>query len=186
MGEWRYINRHQNLGFGFVSNATKDEQYDRFMALFVGNERAIRAYVRSLSISGQDVDDIMQNVGLACWHKFDQFDIQGSKDDFVRWCCVISRFEVLRFRRSRARDRLVLSEAVVEQLASEAVDRLQRSEEERHALQTCMQKLNDAERRLLLSVHTEGDSVSQIAAESQEKARRLYSKLNVLRDLVAD
>ena len=165
---------------------SKDEQYDRFMSLFVGEERAIRAYVRSLLQSGQEVDDLMQDIGLACWHKFSQFDPKGSRQDFIRWCCVISRFEVLRFRRSRARDRLVLSDETVQLLAAEAEDRLQRSEEERQALKKCLGKLNDPERRLLLSVHTRGDSISRIASESNQKARRLYSKLNALRDLVAD
>ena len=87
-----------------MDNEKKDQQYDRFMSFFVGGERAIRAYVRSLLPANQDVDDLMQNVGLACWHKFDSFDPDGTDQDFIRWCCVISRFEVLRFRRSRARD----------------------------------------------------------------------------------
>lgn len=164
----------------------KDQQYERFMSLFVGSERAIRAYVRSLLRSSQDVDDLMQNISLACWHKFDQFDADGSGQDFVRWCCVIARFEVLRFRRSRARDRLVLSDEVIELLATDAEERLQRSEAERQALAGCLQKFSEAERRLLLSIHTQGDSISRIAVESNEKARRLYSKLNTLRDLVAD
>jgi len=169
-----------------MENNEKDQQYDRFMSLFVSGERAIRAYVRSLLQSSQDVDDLMQNIGLACWHKFDQFDPQGSGQDFIRWCCVISRFEVLRFRRSRARERLVLSDEAVQLLAVEAEDRLHRSEAERQALKTCLQKLSDAERRLLLSIHTRGDSISRIASESNQKARRLYSKLNALRDIVAD
>ena len=169
-----------------MDSEKKDQQYDRFMSLFVGSERAIRAYVRSLLPSSQDVDDLMQNIGLACWHRFDQFDSEGSSQDFIRWCCVISRFEVLRFRRSRARDRLVLSEEVIECIATEAEDRLQRSEAERQALRHCLQKLSKPERRLLLSIHTQWDSISRIAEESNEKARRLYSKLNTLRDLVAD
>lgn len=169
-----------------MSPESKDQQYDRFMSLFVGEEKAIRTYVRSLLQSGQEVDDVMQDIALAGWHKFDQFDADGSREDFIRWCCVISRFEVLRFRRSRARDRLVLSDETVQLLADEAENRLPRSEEERQALKSCLQKLEDTERRLLLSVHTRGDSISRIAAESNQKARRLYSKLNALRDRVAD
>lgn len=169
-----------------MNPASKDEQYERFMSLFVGAERAIRAYVRSLLQSSREVDDLMQDIGLACWHKFSQFDHTGTRDDFIRWCCVISRFEVLRFRRSRARDRLVLSEETVQLLADQALDRMQRSDAERQALAECLSKLNDPERRLLLSVHTRGDSISRIASESSQKARRLYSKLNALRELVAE
>ena len=168
-----------------MDNEKREKQYDRFMTLFVGEERAIRAYVRSLLSSSQEVDDLMQDIGLACWHKFDQFDAEGSAQDFIRWCCVISRFEVLHYRRSQARDRMVLSDDAIRLLASDAEDRLQRSEEERQALKSCLQKLDDSDRRLLLSVHTRGDSISRIAAETNQRSRRLYSKLNALRDLIA-
>ena len=164
----------------------RDLQYERFMRLFLGNERDVRAYVRSLLPSNHDVDDLMQNIGLACWNKFNTFDSEGSTQEFLRWCCVISRFEVLRFRRTRARDRLVLSEETIQVLAEEAEERIQQSEAERMALKQCLQKLDENERRLLLSVHTRGDSIAKIASESNQRARRLYSKLNVLRDLVAD
>ena len=153
----------------FTKSDEKDEQYDRFMLLFLGGERSVRAYVRSLLSSSQDVDDLMQNIGLACWHKFDQFAADGSGQDFVRWCCVVARFEVLRHRRSRARDRMVLSDEVIEQLAVDAEARLQRSEAERQALRHCLQKLDEPERRLLMSIHTRGDSISQIAAETNQK-----------------
>lgn len=142
----------------------------------MGSERAIRAYVRSLLLSSQDVDDLMQDIGLKCWQKFDQFDSEGSALDFTRWCCVISRFEIFRFRRSKARDRLVLSDEVISLLAVDAEQRLEESEAERSALKDCINKIAEPDRRLLLSVHTAGDSISRIASESNQKRRRLYSR----------
>jgi RNA polymerase sigma-70 factor (ECF subfamily) len=169
-----------------TSGVEKDQQYDRFMSLFMGSERAIRAYVRSLLLSSQDVDDLMQEIGLKCWHKFNHFDPEGSPLDFTRWCCVISRFEVLRFRRSKARDRLVLSDEVISLLATDAEQRLEHSEAERRAVRDCLNKLTDPDRRLLLSIHTKGDSISRIASESNQKVRRLYSKVNMIRNQIAD
>ncbi|HBV65617.1 MAG TPA: RNA polymerase factor sigma-70 [Rhodopirellula sp.] len=169
-----------------TSQLETDQTCDRFMSLFMGSERAIRAYVRSLLLSSQDVDDLMQDIGLKCWHKFDQFDPEGSALDFTRWCCVISRFEVLRFRRSKARDRLVLSDEVILLLATDAEQRLEQSEAERLALRDCLKKMPDPDRRLLLSDHTAGDSISQIASESNQKRRRLYSRVNMLRSQIAD
>ena len=99
---------------------------------------------------------------------------------------MISRFEVLRFRRSKARDRLVLSDEVVLLLATDAEQRLEQSEAERLALTDCLEKMPDPDRRLLLSVHTAGDSISQIASESNQKRRRLYSRVNMLRSRIAD
>ena len=169
-----------------MPSSPKDDLYDQFVSLFARHERAIRGFVSSLLPSNQDVDDVMQEVGLACWHKFKTFDCDGAPGDFVRWACVIARFEVLRHRRNLARDRLVLSEEVIQLLATDAEIRLEKAQEERAAVESCLKKLSDPERRLLLSVHTRGDSIARIADELGEQSRRLYSKLNVLRDLIAE
>ena len=169
-----------------MANSPLDDLYDQFVSLFARHERSIRGFVSSLLPSNQDVDDVMQEVGLACWHKFKTFDCDGAPGDFVRWACVIARFEVLRHRRNLARDRLVLSEEVIHLLADDAELRLDRADTERTAVESCLEKMNEPERRLLLSVHTPGDSIARIAQEMDQKARRLYSKLNLLRDLIAE
>ena len=160
--------------------------YRQFVALFARHERSIRAYVRSLLPSGNDVDDVMQEVGLACWKKFATFDDVATPFGFVRWGCVIARFEVLRFRRQCARDRLLLSEDVMQILAEDAESRLEKAEAERSAVEDCLQKFQATERRLLLSVHTPGDSVARVASELGQQARRLYTKVRNLRDLLAE
>jgi RNA polymerase sigma-70 factor (ECF subfamily) len=169
-----------------MTRSPKDLQYDRFVSLFARYERAVRGFVRSLLPYGQDVDDVMQEIGLTCWRKFDVFQPTESAADFVRWACVIARFEVLRHRRNCARDRMVLSEEVIEILAVDAESRLEQAETERRAVEHCLQKLDQPQQRLLLSVHTPGDSIARIAADMGQKARRLYSKVNVLRDLVGE
>ena len=169
-----------------MTKSPKDVKYDQFVSLFARHERAVRGFVRSLLPSWQDVDDVMQEVGLACWRKFDAFESADSADEFVRWACVIARFEALRHRRNCARDRLVLSENVIEVLAADAEVRLEKADAERKAVELCLQKLPESERRLLLSVHTPGDSIARISADMGQKARRLYSKVNALRDLIGE
>jgi RNA polymerase sigma-70 factor (ECF subfamily) len=169
-----------------MTRSDKDIQYDRFVSLFARQEHQVRGYVRSLLPTWQDVDDVMQEVGLACWRKFEDFNPEDTPEHFVRWACVIARFEVLRHRRNCARNRLVLSEEVIEALAVDGEARLAQSEAERVVLEGCLKKLGEAERRLLLSVHTPGDSIARIAADTGKKARRLYSKVNALRDLVGE
>jgi len=161
-------------------------QCERFMGLFARQERVVRGFVRSLIPTVQEVDDVMQEVGMACWRKFDSFDPHGSSDEFARWACAIARFEVRRHRRKMAGDRIVLSEDVIEILATDAEERVSKAEAEQTAVKHCLRKLQDAERRLLLSVHTPDDSVVRIASELGQNARRLYSKVNALRVLLAE
>lgn len=168
-----------------MARSPKDDQYDEFVSLLARHEQAIRGFVRSLLPLPQDVDDVMQETGLVCWRKFDSFHSNGDCGEFVRWACVIARFEVLRHRRRFARDRLVFDEDVMEILAADAESRLNRAEAEREAVAHCLGQLQEPERRLLLSVHMPGDSIARIAADTGQKARRLYSKVNVLRDLIS-
>jgi RNA polymerase sigma-70 factor (ECF subfamily) len=165
-----------------TDRSPQDERYDRFVSLLARQERVVRGYVRSLLPSGQDVDDVLQNVGLACWRKFADFDPQGTPEEFARWACVIARFEVLKHRRSIARDRLVLSEDVIQLLATDAEVRLEQAAVERVAINECLKSLSAQERRLLLSVHTPGDSIARIASDLGQDARRLYSRVEALRE----
>jgi RNA polymerase sigma-70 factor (ECF subfamily) len=162
------------------------DRYDQFVALFARHERAVRGVIRCMLPTSQDVDEVMQEVGLACWHKFSDFQAGDSPDAFFRWACVIARFEVLKYRRKCARDRLVLSDETIQLLSVDAEDRHLVAEQERQALEDCLNGLSPADRRLLLSAHTRGDSVADIARQLGYHARRLYSRVNKLRDLMGE
>lgn len=162
------------------------DRYDQFVALFARHQRAVRGVIRSMLPSAQDADEVMQEVGLACWHKFSDFQTDDSQDAFFRWACVIARFEVLKYRRKCARDRLVLSDETIQLLSAEAEDRALIAEQERQALEDCLNRMPPADQRLLLSVHTRGDSVADIARQLGQKTRRLYSRVNALRDLLGE
>ncbi len=162
------------------------DRYDQFVALFARHERAVRGVIRSMLPSLQDADDVMQEVGLACWHKFADFKTDDSTDAFFRWACVIARFEVLKYRRKCVRDRLVLSDETIQSLSEESEARSAMAEREREALEDCLLRLSTADQRLLLSVHTRGDSVADIARQLGQNVRRLYSRVNSLRDILGE
>lgn len=162
------------------------DRYDQFVALFARHERAVRGVIRSMLPSLQDADEVMQEVGLASWHKFSDFHAGDAPEAFFRWACVIARFEVLKYRRKCARDRLVLSEETIQLLSVEAEDRSVVAERERQSLEECLNRLSPGDQRLLLSVHTRGDSVADIARQLGQNARQLYRRVNTLRDLLGE
>ena len=167
----------------------RETRYSEFVGLLARNDQAIRRFVRSLLPSREGVDDVVQETALECWKKFSDFTPESSEaksDEFVRWACVIARYKALSWQRDKARDRLVFRESVVEKLATMAMESIERRDEERQAVEVCLGEMQDEQRRLVLSVHTPGESVARIAKETSEKARRLYSKINVLRRLLLD
>ncbi|GAB5405252.1 MAG: sigma-70 family RNA polymerase sigma factor [Aureliella sp.] len=165
----------------------RDEEYNRFVALLARSEQSIRRLVRFLMPSPDGVDDVMQDVALECWKKFDQFscsDLDRQADEFIRWANVIARFKVMSWQRDRSRDRLVFRDAVVEKLFESAGAGDGQLQEERDAVDACLKELPLDQRRLVLSVHTPGDSVQSIAAETGKKVRQLYTIVNNLRSLL--
>ena len=169
--------------------AGREAQYSQFVALLARHDQSIRRFVRSLLPSREGVDDVMQETALECWKKFSEFTPatpEDAVDEFVRWACVIARFKAMSWQRDRGRDRLVFRECVIEALAAAALDSLDQQESERRAIENCLQTMPDDQRRLVLSVHSPGESVALIAAETGQKARRLYSRINVLRNMLLD
>ena len=168
---------------------TREQRYDEFVALLVRHDLAIRRFVRYLLPSRDGVDDVVQEAALECWKKFSDFQpprTDAAGDEFVRWACVIARFKALSWQRYKARDRLVFRESVIEQLSNAASDALDRVDEQRRAVELCLEELPLEHRQLVLSVHTPGESIARLATETGEKARRLYSKVNALRGMLLD
>lgn len=162
----------------------REQRYSEFVALLARHDLSIRRFVRSLLPSRDGVDDVVQDTALECWKKFSEFKPESREDsveEFVRWACVIARYKAMSWQRDKARDRLVFRERVIERLAQAAMDNLDQRDVEQSAIESCLGELPDEQRRLVLSVHSPGESVAAIAEETGEAARRLYNKVNVLR-----
>ncbi|MCA9140662.1 MAG: sigma-70 family RNA polymerase sigma factor [Planctomycetales bacterium] len=175
-------------------NQSRDDQYNEFVSLLGHCENRIRRFVRSLMIRGVEIDDVMQDVSLECWRKFESFSPacdESSNDEFVRWACVIARFKVLSRIRDASRERLVFRDELYDLLADQVLADQASHVTAKHlahqrALESCLDRLPEDDRRLLLSVHVPGDSVAEIARQTGAKARRLYNRINALRGLMLD
>ena len=161
-----------------ADNPAVDDQYRAFMRFFTRHEGALRCFVRTLLPSWHDVDEVMQDVSIAAWTKFDRFDPQS---DFARWAATIARYEVLNYRRTKARDRLVFDEDLIQLLADECQEEFAASEQERRALDGCLDKLPAQQRELVLRVYSAGQKIKPIAEEIGVSPNALYKTLGRLR-----
>ena len=151
--------------------------HEPFVRALTKHERVIRAYVRGAGISRpEDVDEIMQDVSLAAWKKFDQLE---NAEEFPVWACVIARYEVLMFRRRHARDRLVFSEKVYEMLADQSLEQVESGAKEKNLnqLQQCVKKLPPASKELVMAAYQPGSTIDQLATELGKSANTIYQQL---------
>ena len=154
------------------------ESHEIFMQLLARHEPVIRGYLRSLVSRAADVDELMPDVALVAWRKFSEL---REPEAFPRWACVIARYEALRFRRDRARDRLVLDEAVIEALADEAAAEMPLHQRRLVALESCFEKLPDARRELVITAYTPGTSQKDLARQMGRTEGALYQLLSRIR-----
>ncbi len=162
-----------------ATNARPD-RYEEFVALYTRHETGLRAFVRTLAPTWDDVDEIMQNTSLVLWRKFDVFEPGSS---FASWACTVARFEALKHRRRAARDRIVLAEDVVEKLADEAADDVAHEAvgPRRRALDSCLGKLPAEQRQLLAAAYAPGRQINEVAEELGKTATAFYKALNRIR-----
>ncbi len=171
------------MGNTMPDSATDSPDFhEPFVRALTKSERIVRAYIRGSGISRpEDVDEIMQEVSLVAWEKFDQL---RHVEEFPKWACVIARYQVLIFRRRHARDRLVLNENVAELLLDEALEETPVNERRLIHLERCLAKLPDASRRLVLAAYRPGSTIDALADESGKKTNALYQQLWRLRRLL--
>lgn len=155
-----------------------DDPYRAFLRLVNRHQGALRHFVRTLLPSWDDVDEVMQEVSIVAWTKFGQFD---RHTDFARWAATIARYEVLNYRRRKARDRLVFDEDLIQLLADECQENFARSEQERRALDGCLDKLPDQQRDVVLRAHSDGQKINSLAEEIGVSPNSLYKTLGRLR-----
>lgn len=159
------------------SNAESPDR-ELFVRLLMKHDRAIRAYLRALLPTVNDVDEVMQEVSVIAWRKFDQLD---DPRNFCRWACVIARYEVLMHRRRKARDRFVLGQEVEQLIADEGVEELSIREEQLDALENCLDRLPPERRQLTLKIYSADASMKTIAASLGKSPEAIYKMISRIR-----
>jgi RNA polymerase sigma-70 factor (ECF subfamily) len=155
-----------------------EQKQQQFLRLFMANEAAVRAFVRSLVPTLDDANDVMQEVAIVLWEKFAEYE---SSEDFRRWAFGVAKFKVLAWRRDRMRDRHLFGEEATELLASESERHSERLESQRSALQDCVEKLSSERRELVRAAYAPGVRIDVLSAQLGETAMAVYKKLHRIR-----
>jgi len=154
------------------------QQHDRFLRLFIEHGESLRVFVRSLLFSREEEREVMQELAVVLWRKFDP-GMTG--ETFCRWAFGVARMEVLVFRRDRARDRHQFGDEVFELLAQSVQQQTGTLEAERHALDDCLAKLPEAQRKLVIAAYAPGARIDQLARQMGRTAMALYKSLHRIR-----
>jgi RNA polymerase sigma-70 factor (ECF subfamily) len=150
----------------------------QFMELYSAHEMRIRGYVQSLVPYWSDADDIVQKCSLTLWRRFSQFE-PGT--NFFAWACQIVRFEVLKYRKSAAREKMVFGDAFIDAVAKHTVRNCDDLQTRIKFLQECVGKLSPDHRELLRLRYDEERSVGSVAKTLDRPIEGVYKALSRIR-----
>ncbi|MEM7697218.1 MAG: sigma-70 family RNA polymerase sigma factor [Verrucomicrobiota bacterium] len=134
------------------------------MELFLEHQPRIYGYVRSLLFQKSDADDVMQETAAVLWRKFDQFE---TGTHFDRWAMRTAFHQVRNFRQKKAREseKLQFSDELLDMLGEEAESIVDETEETAAALEQCLRKIPEKERRMVSLRFAAGGTNRAVARE---------------------
>jgi RNA polymerase sigma-70 factor, ECF subfamily len=153
-------------------------RHDRFARAFVLHQGRVYGYIVTMLPNRHDAEDVFQQTSLILWQKWDQFD---PKQDFLAWACGVARNEIRNFLRRQGRDRIVLSERLMNDLADMRQEVQPLLEERRSLLVGCMKKLDFIARELLERCYQGRESMKAIAQQFRTTPNALYLRLRRIR-----
>lgn len=163
-----------------------DSRYneDWFVNEFLTHQRRVYGVILSVVQSRDDAEDLFQTVCLTLWKRRADFDPQ--RGTFMAWAVGISRNQIRNYLRDerRRRERVVFSEALVEEMAELEAVHAEALDELGPALRACLGALRDQQRKLIQQFYERQKPVSDIAKSHGLGERTLYRRIDQIRELL--
>lgn len=171
--------RETSLFFHHMPMASRPEINTSLAADLAAAQRRLLGYIMTLAPNLSDAEDILQNTNARIVSKAEEYN---KVQNFAAWAYEFARYEVLNYRKRRARDPHVFyaDDSLVDVLASEAQSQYY-SSDKLSALQNCEQKLATEDRKLLAQRYEHGRSVRDIASQAGRTEAALRQSLYRIR-----
>ena len=163
-----------------MSLPSEHERHAQFLRHYAESEVALHTFVRSLVPTRQMASEVMQDVILVLWEKFD------AAADFQGWAFGVAKNIALRHLRRQSRDRHVFDDELVNQLADDASALVPVHDGHREALEHCLEKLPAAQRELVLTAYTKGTRMDELATRRGQTPMALYKLLHRIRQALLE
>jgi RNA polymerase sigma-70 factor (ECF subfamily) len=159
-------------------DSSEGESLRGYVSLIAQHQWALRGFILSLMPGSPDVDDVLQETNMVLWEKRKRFE-EGS--NFLAWATTIARFQVMRHRNSAKRSRVLpFSDEFLHELAGKVAPDNPKTKL-LGALDRCLEKLSEKQRRLVAARYTPGHSLADHAAQIGTSAEVLRVTLHRIR-----
>ncbi len=163
-----------------MSSPDPTESTEAYIRLVTEHDRWLAAYVYSLVPRAADADDILQECKVTMWKQFERFE---AGTNFRAWARKIATNQILNYRRSeKRRPGSAIDESFIEAVAAEIDRRAHDLEHRADALRSCLHKLPEPHRKIIVWRYYEDCGIEEIAAKSQRSPEAVYRLLSRIRE----
>jgi RNA polymerase sigma-70 factor (ECF subfamily) len=164
-------------------DANSSDRSSELVQLMMKYQRRLFAYIHTLVPSRSDAEDILQEASLTICEKFSDFE---SGTNFYSWACQIAYWKVRSARKKYATSKVVFNEEVLEVISQTRVEMEEELDHRHGALSRCLQKLNERDRRMVLTRYESGQNVKAAAHASGRTVQGAYKALTRIRKVLFD
>ncbi len=159
---------------------TKNKEPDRryFLQLFMNSQKIIHNYILSMVHDKADAEDLTQETALLMWDKFDEFKPDSN---FVSWGVKIAHYKVMNYFKTKKNVKL-FSDELLEHISNCYQHKIGEVEERLEALEQCLKKLNQDDRKLINHYYEQGLKVTQITDVMGSSVHSLYRAMARIHD----
>jgi len=155
------------------------DQTTEFVHLWTQYHRDVERYVYSMVPRSADAAEVVQVVSVKLWEKWEIYD---KERPFLPWAMRFAYLEILKWRQRLARERLVFSDELLQQLQSTHEELDPVMEVRRKILGQCLEKLNEEDRELIrLRYVGRHGAIKEEAERTGKKMHVLYYALERIR-----
>jgi RNA polymerase sigma-70 factor (ECF subfamily) len=153
-----------------------EEEKDKpFFRLYVTHQRSVYAFIMANVRNFNDANDIMQEVAMIMWQKFDTLEQRDEK--FLAWGILISRNQIYKYFARIRKTRLVFEESLLAAIEEQCAAKLESYPDHIHALQQCLSHLKESHRQLLMMKFGQQVTIQMISEKLQRSASAVYKTI---------
>lgn len=150
----------------------QDRRHEDFLKRYLQAQPSIRAYVLSVLRDFHVTEDVLQEVAVAAWERFDRYD---PARPFVGWVLGVAHHKCVDSLRAR-KPRVLLPDDLADRLSQDAAALSEEAAERRKVLAACVAKLSEAVREIVRLRFDENLDTQEIARR-ERKSLAAVSKM---------
>lgn len=154
-----------------------------FVRLWTRHQAEVGRYLYMMIPRQVDAAEVLQDVSVLLWKKWDAYD---QERPFVPWAIRFAYLEVLKWRQRQAREKLVFSGSLLEQMHSRHDEEAPLMEARRKALDNCLSKLSEQQRKWVDLRYGRHGAVKKEAEDTGVSMHKLYYALEKIRGQLLD